>query len=236
MQRLSVNKIVSMIIVVLFFIVSNVSAQTTSAQITPVQVLPAQSEVVVSNKKCPIISSVLKINFENNPLEVYRLQTFLNEYESAGLKTSGQFDIATENAVKTFQKKYSETILKPWGATRASGIVSITTIKKINNIACSIPMVLDQDELDKIVNYSDKDTKNSIENNVKNSTQNSIRNSIDKVVNIEVVPTKKDTKIKVDPQLDPEKKIKVDPKLDPVSKNESFMTVKFWWYLKELFE
>jgi hypothetical protein len=220
MKRLFFSKVT----IIVYILIS-----VTVSSILSVSIAIAQVDIVVSSKKCPIISSVLKINTENNPLEVYRLQAFLNEYEGAGLQTSGQFDIDTEKAVKNFQKKYADTILNPWGATRASGIVSITTIKKINNIACGIPLVLDQSELNVVVNYSKNISTNEdvAKKTVINSTNADIKtqkksseNLTNNIVNIDILPTKNDTIVELDRVVDADK---------------SFMTIKFWWYLKELF-
>ncbi len=47
---------------------------------------------------------------------------------------TGYFGPKTEEAVVNFQEKYSEDILKPWGFTRGTGLVSKTTRAKLNEV------------------------------------------------------------------------------------------------------
>ncbi|MBP6858672.1 MAG: hypothetical protein KBC33_02485 [Candidatus Pacebacteria bacterium] len=96
---------------------------------------------------CPLITDYLKLDGDNDALQVTKLQIFLNGSESAGLIVNGTFDESTENAVKNFQKKYMTDILGPWDATRATGFVYITTLKKINALACASPITLSAEEL-----------------------------------------------------------------------------------------
>ncbi len=111
---------------------------------------PIQAPIVLP---CPVISHSLKMGGPNDAGQVARLQTFLKGYEGADLEISGSFDQRTEDAVKAFQKKHEDVILAPWGATRASGFVHITTLKKINEIACGAPLTLDTDEIRTIEEY-----------------------------------------------------------------------------------
>lgn len=104
--------------------------------------------------KCPLITAFMKSGQENNFLQVIRLQSFLNTFEGAGISITGIFDEDTEKSVKSFQEKYANIVLTPWGATKSSGIVNITTAKKINEIACGIPLTLNNQELDTINNFS----------------------------------------------------------------------------------
>jgi hypothetical protein len=50
-------------------------------------------------------------------------------------------------------EKYADTILAPWGATKASGIIYITTAKKINQLACKEALTLNENELSTISSY-----------------------------------------------------------------------------------
>lgn len=89
------------------------------------------------------ISSYLRKGGKNNVEQVKKLQTFLNTHEAAGLEVNGTFDQATFDAVKAFQTKYADEILKPWFAKglskdmNASGYVYKTTIRMINKISCA---------------------------------------------------------------------------------------------------
>ncbi|MBX4209350.1 peptidoglycan-binding protein [Candidatus Parcubacteria bacterium] len=111
---------------------------------------------------CPsvnFITTFLKAGGNNNPNEVRKLQYFLNTYEGANLAVNGEFDAATEAAVKAFQVKYSNEILAPWGVTEPTGVVYITTSLKINRVYCA-------DHPDYAGNESIKDI---LDNNVLNN-------------------------------------------------------------------
>ena len=96
---------------------------------------------------CPLITDYLKFGGSNDPIQVTKLQIFLNASEKAGISVNGTFDQKTEDAVKDFQKKYMTDILGPWDATRATGFVFITTQNKINQLACSEPISLTAEEV-----------------------------------------------------------------------------------------
>jgi peptidoglycan hydrolase-like protein with peptidoglycan-binding domain len=119
--------------------------------------------------RCPVITDYLKRGGQNNPDQVRHLQAFLNDFQHAGIQVSGTFDEATENAVKAFQRTYASEILAPFGATKPSGFVHITTLKKINQIACGGQMSLDSNELSTI---------NSIKNRGNSLTQTTISSNV----------------------------------------------------------
>lgn len=50
-------------------------------------------------------------------------------------------------AVNAFQIKYSSDILTPWKVNTPSGMVYISTLKKINSLACNNVFALSADEL-----------------------------------------------------------------------------------------
>ena len=52
------------------------------------------------------------------------------------MSENGDFDLVTHQAVKTFQDKYRDEVLLPWGMEQPSGYVYLTTRKKINEIYC----------------------------------------------------------------------------------------------------
>ncbi len=104
------------------------------------------SVTTIATSSCPLITDYLKLGGENNPLQVTKLQIFLKNSEGANLTVNGIFDQQTEDAVKAFQKKYMTDILGPWDATRATGFVFITTMKKVNALACAQPVVLSAEE------------------------------------------------------------------------------------------
>ncbi len=109
-----------------------------------------------ASSSCPVVHSMmLKRGGPNDPKDVMRLQAFLRASEHADVDISGEFDAKTEVAVMVFQKKYKET-LTPWDATKASGVVFITTIKKINQVVCGQSLTLNKDELATINTYKAK--------------------------------------------------------------------------------
>jgi hypothetical protein len=100
--------------------------------------------VLGASTECGIyIGEYIKLGAKNNPEEVNKLQSFLNEWTGASLKVTGIYDQATFNAVKAFQLKYSSDILNPWikiglhkNDKTATGYVYKTTQRMINNLVC----------------------------------------------------------------------------------------------------
>jgi hypothetical protein len=79
----------------------------------------------------------MRRDFNNDPIEVMKLQAFLKTFEGYDYVTvNGTFDQATFDAVSAFQMKYEADVLTPWGHTAPTGYVYITTLKKINEIYC----------------------------------------------------------------------------------------------------
>jgi len=107
-----------------------------------------------SMSSCPLLTvSFLKLGANNDGAEVAKLQAFLKDTEGLNVAVNGVFDQNTEAAVSAFQDKYLSDIMGPWGATRSSGIAYITTIKKINQIACNTPLNLSVADLSIINAY-----------------------------------------------------------------------------------
>lgn len=98
----------------------------------------------------PYITTYLRQNKVNNTEEVIKLQQFLKSHISDNVLITGVFDDATRVAVAEFQQQYKEDILIPWGMTRSSGYVYITTQKTINEIMCGnitkFPLTPDQQQ------------------------------------------------------------------------------------------
>lgn len=66
-----------------------------------------------------------------------RLQKFLRDFEGfSELAITGIFNQETFDAVLTFQLRYKEDILDPWGIDFPTGFVYITTKNKINELFC----------------------------------------------------------------------------------------------------
>jgi hypothetical protein len=88
----------------------------------------------------------MRRDWNNDPIEVLKLQSFLNVFEGENLSYSGTFDQSTFDAVSRFQNKYFEDILAPWGHTAPTGFVYILTKKKVNEIFCNtvFPLTAEQ--------------------------------------------------------------------------------------------
>jgi hypothetical protein len=85
---------------------------------------------------CSYIQDPIVIGGQNDMREVVFLQSFLQLYEQLPVAITGEFDGQTILAVREFQKRYAKDILEPWGLTTPTGVVSVTTIHKINEIYC----------------------------------------------------------------------------------------------------
>ncbi len=101
---------------------------------------------------CFYLRDFLRKDFNNDPAEVTKLQVFLRDLEGmANVPVNGIYDDATEAAVRSFQLKYRDDILTPWGHTDATGYTYILTKKKVNEIYCqkAFPVTaLEQQEID----------------------------------------------------------------------------------------
>ena len=80
----------------------------------------------------------IRLGWDNNPLEVIKLQVFLNQFEGFNLPVTGVYSLADFNAVSIFQARYGRDILGPWGIADSTGFVFITTRMAINNIVCRL--------------------------------------------------------------------------------------------------
>lgn len=100
-----------------------------------------------ASSTCPVIKHFMKLENGNDQEDVRNLQMFLKNNEGADVEVNGKFDTKTDQAVKNFQEKYVNDVLAPWGGSLGSGIVNITTSKKINQIACGHAITLSEDEL-----------------------------------------------------------------------------------------
>ena len=84
----------------------------------------------------PYLNEYLKLGWNNNRLEVIKLQAFLRIVEKLEVPLNGVYDENTYEAVKIFQKRYAKDILTHWGISEPTGFVFITTRMAINNIYC----------------------------------------------------------------------------------------------------
>ena len=85
----------------------------------------------------PYLTGYIKIGGTNDPDQVKKLQTFLNDKEGEKLTVDGVYSNEDAEAVKRFQEKYASEILGVWGATAPTGYVYRTTLLKINSFYCA---------------------------------------------------------------------------------------------------
>ena len=116
---------------------------------------PGGGGVVLSastSLECFYLRDYMRRDFDNDPLEVLKLQAFLINFEGhSDVTLTGVFDQATFDAVSAFQMKYFKDILEPWGHTGPTGYVYILTQKKINEIYCQRLFPLNQAQINEIV-------------------------------------------------------------------------------------
>jgi hypothetical protein len=105
---------------------------------------------VLGATSCYYLRDFLKIDWQNDKIEVLKLQSFLNVFEKENLSLTGVFDQSTFEAVQRFQNKYPEDILKPWGDKVTTGFVYILTKKKVNEIYCNTLFPVNQTEQNEI--------------------------------------------------------------------------------------
>ena len=129
------------------FGIRNTGSGTTTSQ-GQSQVLGASTE-----NSCYYLQDFLRKDLDNNPIEVKKLQIFLKYMEGfSNLDITGVYDNATIVAINTFQIKYKNDILVPWGydGSKGTDYTYILTKKKVNEIFCkkTFPVtVLEQKEI-----------------------------------------------------------------------------------------
>ena len=112
--------------------------------------LAPQGEILGATS-CLYLIDYVKIDWKNDPIEVLKVQSFLNVFEDESLSLTGIYNQATFDAVARFQTKYASDILTPWGDNVTTGFVYILTKKKINEIYCNTLYPIsqaDQNEID----------------------------------------------------------------------------------------
>lgn len=83
------------------------------------------------------LTAFIRAGQQNDPEQVRRLQTVLQQYERAPIMVNGTYDAPTVAATRAFQGRYASEILAPWRLTEPTGYVYLTTRKKVNEIYCN---------------------------------------------------------------------------------------------------
>jgi hypothetical protein len=116
----------------------------------------------------------MKFGGNNNPADVAKFQAFLKDTQGQNVTVNGTFDQQTENAVRAFQSKYMSQIMGPWGASQSSGYVYITTLKKVNELACNTSLTLSPAETAIVNAYKNQQNQNVAPASVGPTTPGSI--------------------------------------------------------------
>jgi hypothetical protein len=124
---------------------------------------------------CYYLHDYLRQDLNNNPVEVKKLQVFLNAFEGDHLQVTGIYDDATVAAVNVFQIKYLGDVLTPWGydGTVGTGYTYILTKKKVNEIYCQMAFPVNaqqQAEIDATKIFFDTLRSEGIDVNTANTT------------------------------------------------------------------
>ncbi len=94
-------------------------------------------QVISAGPVCaPYLNSYIKYGQKNNPVDVSKLQVFLNKFQGTKLTVDGKYKLADFNAVKAFQAAHNE-VLSTWGITKPTGYVYSETKRVINKMYCN---------------------------------------------------------------------------------------------------
>ena len=132
----------------------NVKAAPANGPITP-----TPTPTPIQPQQCDYLTGFSRlggVSPENNPIEVQKVQFFLNIFEGANLEVNGIFNTATDAAVRAFQNKYKVDILDPWNHDASTGYVYLTTRKKINEIYCNREFPLTSLQKQEIIAFSNR--------------------------------------------------------------------------------
>lgn len=103
---------------------------------------------------CYYLYDYLRKDFNNNPVEVRKLQVFLRDLEGfSTVQITGVYDDQTIVALDAFQERYKGDILTPWGHTESTSYTYILTKKKVNEIYCKMAFPVNAQQQQEIDNY-----------------------------------------------------------------------------------
>lgn len=92
-------------------------------------------------KECRQFTDYAKLNEQNNPEEVKKIQDFLKSelFLTNDSSTSGSFDVLLDDAIRRFQASYPDDIITPWGSRdqESQGWWYVTTQAKANQLYCA---------------------------------------------------------------------------------------------------
>jgi hypothetical protein len=117
------------------------------------ELVPKAAQPKLDDASCSYLEGFIKFGSINDPIEVKKLQHFLNTYEGESLQVTGFYDRPSYDATRRFQNKYFPDILEPWGHEDPTGYVYLTTRKKVNEIYCGRPFPLSQEEEKEVISF-----------------------------------------------------------------------------------
>ncbi|MCK5490556.1 MAG: lamin tail domain-containing protein [Candidatus Pacebacteria bacterium] len=112
--------------------------------------------VEAPEEPCTYLLEYVKLGAENNPIEVMKVETFLNVFEGEKLAVNGIYELVDFQAVERFQAKYIDLVLAPWSHNSSTGYVYITTKKRINEIYCQIDFPLTEEQASEVALYASR--------------------------------------------------------------------------------
>lgn len=137
------------------------------AGITTENTEPTGEVLGASTGNCDLyLYKYIKLGSNNDPVEVIKLQYFLNKYLGLNLPMDGVYSQDDFDAVTAFQLNYKDDVLQPWvdvgllaSSNDPTGYVYRTTQRKINLIVCpelglAIPDLTD--EIGKFNSYGEE--------------------------------------------------------------------------------
>lgn len=109
-----------------------------TSQFSGGQVLGASTETPFCE---PYLKSFIKFGGQNDPEEVKKLQTFLNQFFETNIPVTGFYGTTTLEWVKKFQSHENDAVLTPWSiaghpTNGPTGYVYKTTQRWINILKC----------------------------------------------------------------------------------------------------
>ena len=90
------------------------------------------SNLSFDKKYCPHFTTYYSVGDRGG--EIYKIQKFLKEQGLYSGPINGVFDNSLEEAVRAFQARYADDILRPWGLTAPTGKWYQSTRKKANEL------------------------------------------------------------------------------------------------------
>lgn len=129
-----------------YILPTETTSTTTIATVSPV--VNKETVLTTNGSTCStriVILSPIYFGLKNDPIEVKKLETFLNTYEGEHLLVDGFYSKSDWLAVKRWQAKYKAKILTPILLKNPTGAVYISSVRQIERqttASCGQPIVV----------------------------------------------------------------------------------------------